>query len=220
MLLVIDNYDSFSHNLARYLRRLYAPVEVVRNDQIRLAEIERKSPQAIVLSPGPCTPNEAGLCVPLIRELDGAIPILGVCLGHQAIAVAYGGMIERCKPVHGRASDVHHNGTAMFDGVPSPFQAARYHSLCARKTALPPVLDVTAWTEDRVVMAIEHQEHCVVGLQFHPESILTPAGYRLLANFLERSGVEIRSDPRSCWSKERLTPPETPLAKPITPIPF
>ena len=220
MLLVIDNYDSFVHNLARYLRRLYEPVEVVRNDQIDIAQIESLTPRAVILSPGPCTPNEAGICLPLVRTLVDSTPILGICLGHQAIAVALGGALQRSRPVHGRAVAVTHAGTALFRQVPSPFPAARYHSLSVAAESLPDTLEVTAWSVDQAVMATEHRDRPVVGLQFHPESILTPHGYQLLANFLELAGVPVAGAPERCWRHERFAPPPTRRTPPITPIPY
>lgn len=190
MILLIDNYDSFVHNLARYFQRLGQETRVVRNDAVNVAEIRQIKPDALVLSPGPCTPNEAGCSLAVVRELTGELPILGVCLGHQTIAAALGGQVIRTKePVHGRASLVQHDGQGLFSGLVSPLTVARYHSLVVEEESLPPKLVVTARTEDGVVMAIAHRQHPVVGVQFHPESILTLGGYELLANFLRLAGI-------------------------------
>ncbi len=190
MILVIDNYDSFVHNLARYFRLLGCQVEVRRNDQITLDEIqdriEAKKIQLIVLSPGPCTPNEAGICLNLVRQLHQQIPILGVCLGHQVIAQALGGqVVEWHQPIHGQADFIHHDQQHEFEGVENPFPAARYHSLVVQPDALPPCLEVSAWLSDQTIMAIRHKQLPIVGFQFHPESILTQPGLQLLLGFLE-----------------------------------
>lgn len=190
MLLVIDNYDSFVYNLARYFEQLRQPTLVVRNDCIDVQQIRWIAPQAIVLSPGPCTPNEAGCCLELIRELHRELPILGVCLGHQAIAAAFGGRVV-CSgnPIHGRSSAVFHDNGPLFDGVPHRFRAGRYHSLIVEEATLPQELEVLARGRDGVVMAIGHRSLPVYGVQFHPESVLTEHGYRILANFLRLAGM-------------------------------
>ena len=186
MLLMIDNYDSFTYNLVQYLGELGADVRVARNDAITLDEIETLAPVRIVISPGPCTPNEAGVSVPLIRRFAGKIPILGVCLGHQSIGQAFGGRVIRAQHVmHGKLSPVAHDGTGVFAGLPSPFQATRYHSLAIDAGTLPPALAVTATTDDGEIMGVRHRELPVFGVQFHPEAILTEHGKRLLANFLD-----------------------------------
>ena len=187
MILVIDNYDSFTFNLVQYLWELGATVEVFRNDKIDIAGIRDRRPEALVLSPGPCTPAEAGVCVPAIRELSGAVPILGVCLGHQAIGQAFGGRVVRAKRVmHGKTSPIQHDGSGIFSGLRAPLEAGRYHSLVVERDSLPSILRVTASSEDdEEIMAVVHRHHPTVGVQFHPESVLTPDGKRLLANFLE-----------------------------------
>ncbi|HSQ79983.1 MAG TPA: aminodeoxychorismate/anthranilate synthase component II [Casimicrobiaceae bacterium] len=185
MLLMLDNYDSFTWNLVQYLAELGASVRVVRNDAITLDEVEALQPERIVISPGPCTPNEAGISVPLIRRYAGKIPLLGVCLGHQAIGQAFGGRIIRAQRVmHGKLSSIVHDGRGVFRGIPSPFTATRYHSLAIERSSLPPVLDVTATSEDGEIMGVRHREFAVEGVQFHPEAILTEHGKKLLANFL------------------------------------
>lgn len=186
MILVIDNYDSFTFNLVQYLWELGAEVEVFRNDRIDIAGIRDRRPQALVLSPGPCTPSEAGICVPAIRELSGTVPILGVCLGHQAIGQAFGGRVVRAKNVvHGKSSRIQHEASGIFAGLRAPLEAGRYHSLVVERDSLPPALRVTASSEeDGEIMGIAHQAHPTVGVQFHPESILTPDGKQILANFL------------------------------------
>ena len=190
MLLLIDNYDSFVHNLARYFARLGQATRVVRNDAIDVASVRAMRPAAIVLSPGPCTPHEAGCSLELVRALHTETPMLGICLGHQAIAEALGGRIVRARePMHGRASRIAHNGRGVFHAVPSPLTAGRYHSLVVDEETLPGCLEVAARTEDGAVMAIAHRTQPVVGLQFHPESILTEHGEALLANFLRLAGV-------------------------------
>jgi len=187
VVIVIDNYDSFTFNLVQYLWELGAAVEVFRNDRIDVEGIRARRPDALVLSPGPCTPNEAGVCVPAIRELSGKIPILGVCLGHQAIGQAFGGRVVRAKRVmHGKTSQIAHDGSGVFTGVPAPLEAGRYHSLVVERESLPSDLRVTAVSEDDgEIMALAHISHPTVGVQFHPESVLTPEGKKLLANFLE-----------------------------------
>ena len=185
MLLMIDNYDSFTYNLVQYLAELGAEVRVVRNDAITLDEIAALAPSRIVISPGPCTPNEAGISVPLIQRFAGEIPILGVCLGHQAIGQAFGGRIVRSQRVmHGKLSAITHGGAGVFAGLPSPFEATRYHSLAIDPARFPSALVVTARSEDDEIMGVRHREWAVEGVQFHPEAILTEHGKRLLANFL------------------------------------
>ncbi len=191
MLLMIDNYDSFTYNLVQYLGELGQRVVVYRNDQISLSDIEVLAPAYIVISPGPCTPSEAGISLDVIREYGAAIPILGVCLGHQSIAQAYGGRIRRAgKLMHGKTSMIEHHGHGVFSGIPNPFQATRYHSLVADQGSLPDCFQITAHSkDDGEIMAIRHREHPVEGVQFHPESILTQYGHKLLHNFVERSGA-------------------------------
>jgi len=192
VILLIDNYDSFVHNLARYFRRLDQETVVVRNDAVRLDEIPQRQPSAIVLSPGPCTPREAGCSLELVRRFHATIPMLGVCLGHQTLAAALGASIVRApEPMHGRISPVWHDGQDLFDGLPNPFPACRYHSLAVDEASLPSCLAVTARTAEGVVMALRHRELPLVGLQFHPEAILTSHGYVLLARFLLRCGLTV-----------------------------
>jgi anthranilate synthase/aminodeoxychorismate synthase-like glutamine amidotransferase len=190
MILLVDNYDSFVYNLARYLAELGCATEVVRNDAVTVAEVAGMTPEAIVISPGPCTPNEAGISMDLIRALGRRIPMLGVCLGHQALAAALRGNVIRApEPVHGRTSLVHHNGARLFAGLANPLTATRYHSLIVEESSLPPDLRVTARTADGIPMALEHTTWPAFGVQFHPESILTESGHRLLANFLMLAGI-------------------------------
>jgi anthranilate synthase component 2 len=185
MVLMIDNYDSFTYNLVQYLGELGADVRVARNDAITLDEIATLAPDGIVISPGPCTPNEAGISVPLIRRFAGEIPILGVCLGHQAIGQAFGGRIVRSERVmHGKLSSITHDGEGVFAGLPSPFHATRYHSLAIERATLPSMLAVTATADDGEIMGVRHREFAIEGVQFHPEAILTEHGKRLLDNFL------------------------------------
>ena len=186
-LLVIDNYDSFTYNLVQYLGELGADVDVRRNDAITLEEVAALRPDGVVVSPGPCTPHEAGISVPLIERFAGTIPILGVCLGHQAIGAAFGAAIVRAgRIMHGKTSPIHHDGRGLFRGVPDPFEATRYHSLVIDPATLPATLEPTAWTAEREIMGVRHRTLLVEGVQFHPESILTVEGKRLLANFLAR----------------------------------
>lgn len=190
MILLIDNYDSFVHNLARYFRRLGQETLVVRNDAITLDEIRAHAPRAIVLSPGPCTPDEAGMTIDIVREFHLHVPMLGVCLGHQAIAAAFGGRIVRAaEPMHGRVSLVDHDGHGLFAELPLPLSVCRYHSLVVDETTLPTEFSITARTSDGTVMALAHRGLPVVGVQFHPEAALTEHGYALLANFLRLAGL-------------------------------
>jgi anthranilate synthase component 2 len=189
-LLLVDNYDSFTFNLVQYLGELGADVEVFRNDAIDVAGIRARAPDALVLSPGPCTPDEAGVTLAAIRALAGELPILGVCLGHQAIGQAFGGtVIRNQRIVHGKASPVRHRGDGIYAGVPSPFDAGRYHSLVVERRSLPRALAVTSWTEEGEIMGLRHRTLDVEGVQFHPESILTVEGKKLLANWLARLGA-------------------------------
>jgi anthranilate synthase/aminodeoxychorismate synthase-like glutamine amidotransferase len=186
MLLMIDNYDSFTYNLVQYLGELGEDVKVVRNDEMSVDAVERLAPARIVLSPGPCTPNEAGISLELVHRFAGRVPILGVCLGHQAIAEAFGGVVIRAPELmHGKASNIHHDGSGVFEGLPTPFSAIRYHSLCAAPESVPDTLVVSARTESGVIMAVRHREFPVHGVQFHPESILSEHGKDLLRNFLK-----------------------------------
>ena len=192
MLLMIDNYDSFTFNLVQYLQVLGAEVEVVRNDAMTVDEIEKLAPQRIVISPGPCTPNEAGVSLEVIERLGPTTPILGVCLGHQSIGQAYGGRVVRAGNImHGKTSRIRHEGRGVFAGLPDAYEATRYHSLVVERGSLPAELEITAWTENEdgsfeEIMGLRHREHPVEGVQFHPESILTEHGHALLKNFLER----------------------------------
>jgi anthranilate synthase component II len=185
MLLLIDNYDSFTFNLYHFLGDVGAQCEVWRNDKLTVDQALGMKPEAIVLSPGPCTPNEAGICLDLIKAAAGKVPIFGVCLGHQAIGQAFGGEVVRAPaPMHGKVSKVSHNGTDILDGLPSPFSATRYHSLVVDRATLPETLVPTAWTDDGVMMAMHHRTLPIFGVQFHPESIASEHGHRILANFL------------------------------------
>jgi anthranilate synthase/aminodeoxychorismate synthase-like glutamine amidotransferase len=185
MLLLIDNYDSFTFNLVHFLGDVGARCEVWRNDKLSVEEALARQPEAIVLSPGPCTPNEAGICLDLIKAAAGKVPLLGVCLGHQALGQAFGGEVVRAPaPMHGKVSRILHAGTDVFEGLPSPFSATRYHSLIVERGSLPDVLVPTAWTEDGLVMGMRHRSYPLFGVQFHPESIASEQGHKLLANFL------------------------------------
>ena len=186
MLLMIDNYDSFTYNLVQYLGELGEDIRVFRNNKITIQEIEKLNPDRIVISPGPCTPNEAGISVQTIRHFSGRLPILGVCLGHQAIGAAFWGNIIRApRLMHGKTSLIHHDGKTVFEGLPNPFEATRYHSLLIKKETLPDCLQITAWTDSDEIMGVRHKELVVEGVQFHPESILTKVGKDLLRNFLK-----------------------------------
>jgi anthranilate synthase component 2 len=190
MILVIDNYDSFTYNLVHYLNELGAETLVHRNDAIGVQEALGLRPQGVLLSPGPKTPNDAGICLALLAAAPADLPIFGVCLGHQAIGQAYGGEVVRAKALmHGKTSQIHHAGKGVFAGLKNPFTATRYHSLSVEKDVLPPDLEVTAWTEDGEIMGVQHKTRPVHGVQFHPESIATECGHELLANFLRLAGV-------------------------------
>jgi len=182
---MIDNYDSFTYNLVQYLGELGQDMKVFRNDKITVREIETLGPERIVISPGPCTPKEAGISIEVIRHFAGRIPILGVCLGHQSIGEAFGGDVVRAPYLmHGKTSMIRHDGRTIFEGLPNPFEATRYHSLIIKRETFPPVLEISAWTEDGVIMGVRHKHFAVEGVQFHPESILTVVGKDLLKNFL------------------------------------
>ena len=186
MILLLDNYDSFTYNLAQYLGQMGQDLEICRNDQVTLDEIQDLRPERIVISPGPCTPKEAGISVPLIQRFAGKIPILGVCLGHQAIGAAFGGHVIRAQKImHGKTSEIQHDGKTIFRGLPQEFVATRYHSLIVERKSLPRTLEISAETSDGTIMGLRHRKLRVEGVQFHPESILTSAGFRLLENFLE-----------------------------------
>lgn len=220
MILLIDNYDSFAHNLARYFRRLGSEVTCVRNDAIDVAQIARLQPELIIMSPGPCTPNETGCCLAVMRDLGERFAMLGVCLGHQVIVQGWGGEIVRAdEPVHGRASAIYHDGQHDFAHVPNPFVAGRYHSLVARRSSLPDSLSVTAWTEDGMVMAVRHRDLPIVGWQFHPESILTDHGYLLLANLLAYMGINLPNNVPTIES-ERALVERRPVPIPRRPVTF
>jgi anthranilate synthase component 2 len=190
MILVIDNYDSFTYNLVHYLAELGARMVVRRNDKVSADEALAMAPEALLLSPGPCTPNEAGVCLELIAKAPATLPILGVCLGHQAIAQAFGGQVTRAKSImHGKTSPIHHDGSGVFQGLPDPVAATRYHSLATPRERLPDTLAVNAWTEDGEVMGVRHRTRPIHGVQFHPESIATQHGHAMLANFLRAAGI-------------------------------
>lgn len=193
MILVIDNYDSFTYNLVQYLGELGEEVTVRRNDEIDLQGIEDMQPNHILISPGPCTPNEAGITLALIERLKGVIPIFGVCLGHQAIGQAFGGNVIRAERLmHGKTSPIHHNGQSVFTGLPSPFTATRYHSLIVERDSLPDCLEITAETEEGEIMGLRHKQYAIEGVQFHPESIITDHGHQILRNFLN-SKTEVQA---------------------------
>ncbi len=192
MVFVLDNYDSFTYNLVQYLGELGARVEVRRNDEVTVDEIEAMRPERILVSPGPCTPREAGISIELIRHFAGKVPVLGVCLGHQAIGAAFGGQVVRARNLmHGKTSQVEHDGKTIFSDLPSPMTATRYHSLIVAENGLPDELEISAWTHDkdgtRVIMGLRHKKFAVEGVQFHPESVLTDEGKKLVANFLQRA---------------------------------
>ena len=215
MLCLIDNYDSFVYNLERYFVELGCETQVIRNDAITVAEIRERGPSAIVISPGPCTPLEAGISLNLIRELSDSIPILGVCLGHQAIAAAFGGQVVRAlEPVHGRTSLIEHSQTDLFADLPNPLRVARYHSLVIDEQTLPRELIITARTADGVPMAMRHRTRRLYGVQFHPESVLTQFGRPLLANFLRLAGVE----PQPCRISDWQEPVTPVVADPFPPL--
>ncbi|CAN5361623.1 aminodeoxychorismate/anthranilate synthase component II [soil metagenome] len=185
MLLMIDNYDSFTFNIVQYLGELGQDVRVIRNDELTVDQIAALDPERIVLSPGPCTPSEAGVCIDVLRELGGKLPILGVCLGHQAIGEAFGGDVIRAQALmHGKTSPIEHEGKGVFKDLPAPFTAVRYHSLAIKRDTLPDCLEVTAWTADGEIMGVRHRELAIEGVQFHPESILSEHGHQLLGNWL------------------------------------
>jgi anthranilate synthase/aminodeoxychorismate synthase-like glutamine amidotransferase len=186
VILLIDNYDSFTYNLYQYMAELGAQVSVLRNDQVNLADVEQMAPNGIVISPGPCTPTEAGISNDIIRHFGPTIPTLGVCLGHQCVAHVYGATVDRADEImHGKTSPMNHDGQGIFTGLPNPFEAIRYHSLVVYHKGLPDCLKITAWTDNNLIMGLRHKEHPVVGVQFHPESIMTSIGHNLLGNFLK-----------------------------------
>lgn len=191
MILVVDNYDSFTYNLVHYLAELGAQTHVVRNDDLTVEEAWALQPEAVLLSPGPCAPDQAGICLSLIEMAAETMPILGVCLGHQSIGQAFGGEVVRAKTLmHGKTSPILHEGRGVFGGLPSPFTATRYHSLAVRRETLPDALEVTAWTEDGEIMGLSHRTRPIHGVQFHPESIATEHGHAMIANFLDLAGVK------------------------------
>ena len=191
MILIIDNYDSFTYNLFQYLSELGAELTVKRNDKLTLEQIEKMSPQAIVVSPGPSVPQRAGISNDVIRHFGSRLPILGVCLGHQCVGYSYGGTVSHAGEImHGKSSLIHHDGKGILEGLPNPFAAIRYHSLAIQKDSLPDCLEITAWTDNGIIMGVRHREHPVAGIQFHPESIMTAVGKDILKNFLELSHAE------------------------------
>ena len=191
MILVIDNYDSFTYNLVHYLNELGAQTRVYRNDALSAAEALALKPQAILLSPGPCTPDEAGICLDILASAPHDLPILGVCLGHQAMGQAAGGKVVRAQTLmHGKTDSISHNGKGIFKDIPSPFTATRYHSLAIERSSIPDSLEITAWTSDGEIMGVQHRERPLYGVQFHPESIATQYGHEMLANFLDLAGVQ------------------------------
>ncbi len=220
MILLVDNYDSFVHNLARYFERLGVETRVVRNDAMTAGDVTQLEPQAIVLSPGPGRPDEAGCSLELVREFCETVPLLGVCLGHQVIAQALGGQVVRgSRPWHGRASRLTHTGDGLFQGLPASLEVGRYHSLVVDAESLPECLEATAWTEDGVLMALAHRRRPLFGVQFHPESILTEQGYPMLANFLRLAGIETEVDGTDRMAQEK--PPErAPARLPDRPVTF
>ena len=194
MILLIDNYDSFVHNLARYFNQLGQQTVVLRNDAVTLEMVHQLAPDAVILSPGPCTPDQAGISLDLVRQLSDQLPMLGICLGHQVIAQALGSsIIQASQPVHGQSSPVRHDGEGVFQGLPNPLTVCRYHSLVVDRPSIPASLQVSCWLDDDTVMGIRHREFPLVGVQFHPESVLTEGGYQLLAQFLELAGLAAAS---------------------------
>ncbi len=188
MILMIDNYDSFTYNLVQYLGELGADIQVLRNDKISVAEIEKLNPEKIVISPGPCTPDKAGISCEVAAHFSGKLPLLGVCLGHQSVCAAFGGKIIKAqKLMHGKTSMIHHDGKTLFKDLPNPFEATRYHSLIVEKASLPDCFEISAWTDEDEIMGVRHKESWIEGVQFHPESILTASGKLLLKNFLENA---------------------------------
>lgn len=186
MLLILDNYDSFTYNLVQYFGELGVEMKIFRNDALTVEDVKKLAPEKICISPGPCTPNEAGISIELIRELGPTTPILGVCLGHQSIGQVYGGDVVRAdRLMHGKTSPIHHNSSSVFAGLPNPFEATRYHSLIVKRETLPDCLEITAWTAENEIMGLRHKEHPVHGVQFHPESILTEHGKQMLETFLK-----------------------------------
>jgi anthranilate synthase/aminodeoxychorismate synthase-like glutamine amidotransferase len=221
VILLIDNYDSFVHNLARYFQRLGQETVVLRNDATTAHKVRSMAPAAIVISPGPCTPAEAGCSLELVRELHREIPILGVCLGHQAIAAALGGRIIRApEPMHGHTSLVEHEAAGLFAGLPSPLNVCRYHSLVVEERSLPEGLKVTARSEDGVIMALEHTSAPIFGVQFHPEAVLTDFGYQMLGNFLRLAGLSMTADPATLAAGENRHPVEPEFVSPVRPATF
>ncbi len=219
MIVLVDNYDSFVFNLARYFERLGQCTHVVRNDATTPEQIAAQRPDAVVLSPGPCTPSEAGCSLEVVRQLAGRVPILGICLGHQTIGAAFGGRVVRAsEPVHGRTSPIMHNRQSVFANLPSPLVACRYHSLVVEHESLPRELEVTAWTADGTIMGLAHKSLPIVGLQFHPESILTDAGYDLLAAFLKIANIALPVDVPAMESEKVATSIAPPL--PTLPVTF
>jgi len=218
VILLIDNYDSFVHNLARYFRRLGQTTSVVRNDAVTVEEVQRARPQAIVLSPGPCTPNEAGCSLELVRQLGDRFPILGICLGHQTIAQALGAKVIRAdEPVHGRTSLIEHDGRGVFAGQPDEIEVSRYHSLVVDEATLPESLEISARTTSGMIMALRHRELPLVGLQFHPESILTESGFPLLAGFLRTAGIDLPSElPTTEYERPEPLPAQELPERPVT----
>lgn len=221
MILFIDNYDSFVHNLARYFARLGQEMRVVRNDEVTVEWVRRLAPRAIVISPGPCTPAEAGCSVDVVTALHHEIPMLGVCLGHQSIAAAFATrIIPSPEPRHGRTSDIIHDGVRLFAGLPSPLTVCRYHSLVIDEASLPKSLRVTARTADGIVMAVEHVTAPLFGVQFHPEAALTSHGYQLLANFLHLAGCTVEVDVEELAASENRSPAPPPYSPPAKPLTF
>ncbi len=226
MILLIDNYDSFVHNLARYFQRLGQVTRVVRNDAITIPQIADLQPQAVVISPGPCDPQAAGISLEVVSSFYRTIPMLGVCLGHQTIGAAFGGEVVRAnEPRHGRTSLVYHDGSRLFDSLPSPLSACRYHSLVVGRQRWPAALRCTAWTRDGLAMALEHHDYPIFGVQFHPESILTEGGFQLLENFLKligaaTPGTTSGTGAAQAFAQELMLPPVVEPLAPVRPITF